>query len=742
MLRLWLAFTKCSAQADCCEPLSTLDPKEEAMLRSNTRKTAKSNDHPISRLCAIFMAMTLIICTAAPRVWAAAEMDADRKAFFSVSEGVLEAFGGQIEESYGDADRLMLNYIFRTDAGHMVYKADGEKIRTENYIHGYTLNPSETETIIAIDTYFCKSEPDIEIRISFGEEYADRVAELAWVTDSGEISLDEIKKALVRSDGELTYIIRLDDESLDEYSYYIDHVGENHILRFDDADVDINSVTVVVNDGCYAAVRGMETDLEYIESSAVFYDEASSDGLWAAAYEVGDAGAAVKLIGTESTDIAWEDDGYALTISDGIDAETAAAMAERITDALTGDGNGVQDAIEDDVPEDVIIDITDGASMLYLDSYVFIDTDETRRYTQKASELYYDAQINIFGTRMYISSVPDGIGSAVDYLGSVFDEEMADGTVGIIVARLENEAVAGKLVLELPVDAQMRFAKGDGTGYDPNAEETADTGTKQETKAQTSQTSSAETTATETSTAEITAAETTAAETTPAETSQEETTSPAEAGEAEASAAETETTAETEAPETAAAAETTETEAAADKTSESKETDTASADIDIADTDVDTETAADTNDDIDIDTDIEADTDIDTDADTTYTTAEKLTTTEYVLSPRFLRRASYCAVAQDMTICAVYDEDGRLKALADGYTTDDIAAYILLMSADEDVMLSRIDIIYSDVVAAEVGQEYASLIMSGGIDVKTVINRFIDYDTRLSELLDIEGEPR
>ena len=95
-----------------------------------------------------------------------------------------------------------------------------------------------------------------------------------------------------------------------------------------------------------------------------------------------------------------------------------------------------------------------------------------------------------------------------------------------------------------------------------------------------------------------------------------------------------------------------------------------------------------------------------------------------------------------MTICAVYDEDGRLKALADGYTTDDIAAYILLMSADEDVMLSRIDIIYSDVVAAEVGQEYASLIMSGGIDVKTVINRFIDYDTRLSELLDIEGEPR
>ncbi len=614
----------------------------------------------IARRClAMLLAAAFMICAAAPGTWASEESD-ERKAFFSVNEEILDAFGRQIEEEYGDADRLLLNYVFKSNAARLIYEAQDEKIRTESYLHDFTLNPAQRETIIAINTYFCKSEPDIELRISFDSEYEEQGHTLALTAADGEISLDQLKRAVVANDGELIYIIDLDEEKLEACSYYIDEVGRNYILRFDQTDMSINSVMVSVNDGCYAAVRGMETELEYTEPAAAFYDEPEDD-VWLAEYECDDGAAVVKLAGASDTEIIYCNDGYDLEITDGIDAETAAVW--------TADFKRACEMAEDGADgEDAAIDITEGASMLYLDSYLFIDPEEIREYRQSAAPVYYDAQINIYGSAKYISGMPDTLGAAEEYLGNVFESAMADGTVGLKVAKLDDDMIAGELVLELPEDAGIRFAKGDGSGLEFEADDVADG-----IITKTPETKPAETSAAEKTT---TAAETTvSAETTVAE---------------ETSAAE-ETTA---AAETTASAET----SAAEETTAAEKTTAA-------------ETAA----------------------------SDEPVSVGIVLSQRFLRKASYCAVAEDMTVCAVYDERGRLSKLADGYTEDDIAAYILLMSADEDTRIERIDIIYSDIVAGEEGQEYASLILADDAQADMIVNRIIDVETDFINDLTIDG---
>ena len=630
----------------------------------------------IARRClAMLLAAAFMICSAAPGTWAAEESD-ERKAFFSVNEEILDAFGRQIEEEYGDADRLLLNYVFKSDATRLIYEAQDEKIRTESYFHDFTLNPAQRETIIAINTYFCKSEPDIELRISFDSEYEEQGHMLALTAADGEISLDQLKRAVVANDGELIYIIDLDEEKLEACSYYIDEVGRNYILRFAQTDMSINSVMVSVNDGCYAAVRGMETELEYTEPAAAFYDE--PEDAWLAEYECDDNAAVVKLAGTSDTEIIYCNDGYDLEITDGIDAETAAVWAadfKRACEMAEGDADG----------EDAAIDITEGASMLYLDSYLFIDSEEIREYRQSAAPVYYDAQINIYGSAKYISGMPDTLGAAEEYLGNVFESAMADGTVGIKVAKIDDDTIAGELVLELPEDAGIRFAKGDGSGLEFEADDVADG-----IKAGTSETKPAETSAAEATTA---SAETSAAEATTAS--------------AETSAAE----------ETTVAAET----SAAEETAAASETSAAGESTAASETSADEETSA----------------------------AETIASDEpvsvgIVMSQRFLRKASYCAVAEDMTVCAVYDERGRLSKLADGYTEDDIAAYILLMSADEDTRIERIDIIYSDIVAGEEGQEYASLILADDAKADMIVNRIIEAEADFTNDLTIDGitEPK
>ena len=636
----------------------------------------------IARRClAMLLAAAFMICSAAPGTWAAEESD-ERKAFFSVNEEILDAFGRQIEEEYGDADRLLLNYVFKSDATRLIYEAQDEKIRTESYFHDFTLNPAQRETIIAINTYFCKSEPDIELRISFDSEYEEQGHTLALTAADGEISLDQLKRAVVANDGELTYIIDLDEEKLEACSYYIDEVGRNYILRFAQTDMSINSVMVSVNDGCYAAVRGMETELEYTEPAAAFYDE--PEDAWLAEYECDDNAAVVKLAGTSDTEIIYCNDDYDLEITDGIDAETAAVWAadfKRACEMAEGDADG----------EDAAIDITEGASMLYLDSYLFIDPEEIREYRQSAAPVYYDAQINIYGSAKYISGMPDTLGAAEEYLGNVFESAMADGTVGIKVAKIDDDTIAGELVLELPEDAGIRFAKGDGSGLEFEADDVADG-----IIAGTSETKPAETSAAEATTA---SAETSAAEATTAS--------------AETSAA-VETTASEE---TTAAAETT----ASGETSAASETSAAGESTAAAETSADEETSA---------------------AETT--ASDEPVSVGIVMSQRFLRKASYCAVAEDMTVCAVYDERGRLSKLADGYTEDDIAAYILLMSADEDTRIERIDIIYSDIVAGEEGQEYASLILADDAKADMIVNRIIEAEADITNDLTIDGitEPK
>ncbi len=648
----------------------------------------------IARRClAMLLAAAFMICSAAPGTWAAEESD-ERKAFFSVNEEILDAFGRQIEEEYGDADRLLLNYVFKSDATRLIYEAQDEKIRTESYFHDFTLNPAQRETIIAINTYFCKSEPDIELRISFDSEYEEQGHTLALTAADGEISLDQLKRAVVANDGELIYIIDLDEEKLEACSYYIDEVGRNYILRFAQTDMSINSVMVSVNDGCYAAVRGMETELEYTEPAAAFYDE--PEDAWLAEYECDDNAAVVKLAGTSDTEIIYCNDDYDLEITDGIDAETAAVWAadfKRACEMAEGDADG----------EDAAIDITEGASMLYLDSYLFIDPEEIREYRQSAAPVYYDAQINIYGSAKYISGMPDTLGAAEEYLGNVFESAMADGTVGIKVAKIDDDTIAGELVLELPEDAGIRFAKGDGSGLEFEADDVADG-----IIAGTSETKPAETSAAEATTA---SAETSAAEAT---------TASAETSAAEATTASAETSAAVEttaSEETTAAAETT----ASGETSAASETSAAGESTAAAETSADEETSA---------------------AETT--ASDEPVSVGIVMSQRFLRKASYCAVAEDMTVCAVYDERGRLSKLADGYTEDDIAAYILLMSADEDTRIERIDIIYSDIVAGEEGQEYASLILADDAKADMIVNRIIEAEADITNDLTIDGitEPK
>ena len=630
----------------------------------------------IARRClAMLLAAAFMICSAAPGTWAAEESD-ERKAFFSVNEEILDAFGRQIEEEYGDADRLLLNYVFKSDATRLIYEAQDEKIRTESYFHDFTLNPAQRETIIAINTYFCKSEPDIELRISFDSEYEEQGHTLALTAADGEISLDQLKRAVVTNDGELIYIIDLDEDKLEACSYYIDEVGRNYILRFAQTDMSINSVMVSVNDGCYAAVRGMETELEYTEPAAAFYDE--PEDAWLAEYECDDNAAVVKLAGTSDTEIIYCNDGYDLEITDGIDAETAAVWAadfKRACEMAEGDADG----------EDAAIDITEGASMLYLDSYLFIDPEEIREYRQSAAPVYYDAQINIYGSAKYISGMPDTLGAAEEYLGNVFESAMADGTVGIKVAKIDDDTIAGELVLELPEDAGIRFAKGDGSGLEFEADDVADG-----IIAGTFETKPAETSAAEATTA---SAETSAAEATTAS--------------AETSAAE----------ETTVAAET----SAAEETAAASETSAAGESTAAAETSADEETSA---------------------AETA--ASDEPVSVGIVMSQRFLRKASYCAVAEDMTVCAVYDERGRLSKLADGYTEDDIAAYILLMSADEDTRIERIDIIYSDIVAGEEGQEYASMILADDAKADMIVNRIIEAEADFTNDLTIDGitEPK
>ena len=641
----------------------------------------------------MLLAAAFMICSAAPGTWAAEESD-ERKAFFSVNEEILDAFGRQIEEEYGDADRLLLNYVFKSDATRLIYEAQDEKIRTESYFHDFTLNPAQRETIIAINTYFCKSEPDIELRISFDSEYEEQGHTLALTAADGEISLDQLKRAVVANDGELIYIIDLDEEKLEACSYYIDEVGRNYILRFAQTDMSINSVMVSVNDGCYAAVRGMETELEYTEPAAAFYDE--PEDAWLAEYECDDNAAVVKLAGTSDTEIIYCNDDYDLEITDGIDAETAAVWAadfKRACEMAEGDADG----------EDAAIDITEGASMLYLDSYLFIDPEEIREYRQSAAPVYYDAQINIYGSAKYISGMPDTLGAAEEYLGNVFESAMADGTVGIKVAKIDDDTIAGELVLELPEDAGIRFAKGDGSGLEFEADDVADG-----IIAGTSETKPAETSAAEATTA---SAETSAAEAT---------TASAETSAAEATTASAETSAAVEttaSEETTAAAETT----ASGETSAASETSAAGESTAAAETSADEETSA---------------------AETT--ASDEPVSVGIVMSQRFLRKASYCAVAEDMTVCAVYDERGRLSKLADGYTEDDIAAYILLMSADEDTRIERIDIIYSDIVAGEEGQEYASLILADDAKADMIVNRIIEAEADITNDLTIDGitEPK
>ncbi len=649
----------------------------------------------------MLLAAAFMICAAAPGTWASEESD-ERKAFFSVNEEILDAFGRQIEEEYGDADRLLLNYVFKSNAARLIYEAQDEKIRTESYLHDFTLNPAQRETIIAINTYFCKSEPDIELRISFDSEYEEQGHTLALTAADGEISLDQLKRAVVANDGELIYIIDLDEEKLEACSYYIDEVGRNYILRFDQTDMSINSVMVSVNDGCYAAVRGMETELEYTEPAAAFDDEPEDD-VWLAEYECDDGAAVVKLAGASDTEIIYCNDGYDLEITDGIDAETAAVW--------TADFKRACEMAEDGADgEDAAIDITEGASMLYLDSYLFIDPEEIREYRQSAAPVYYDAQINIYGSAKYISGMPDTLGAAEEYLGNVFESAMADGTVGLKVAKLDDDMIAGELVLELPEDAGIRFAKGDGSGLEFEADDVADG-----IITKTPETKPAETSAAEKTTA---AAETSAAEET---TAAAETTASAETSAAEETATAAETTV---AAETTASAETT----VAEETSAAEETTAA------AETTASVETSA----------AVETTSAVETTAAEKTAAAETAASDEavsvgIVLSQRFLRKASYCAVAEDMTVCAVYDERGRLSKLADGYTEDDIAAYILLMSADEDTRIERIDIIYSDIVAGEEGQEYASLILADDAQADMIVNRIIDAETDFINDLTIDG---
>ena len=197
-------------------------------------------------------------------------------------------------------------------------------------------------------------------------------------------------------------------------------------------------------------------------------------------------------------------------------------------------------------------------------------------------------------------------------------------------------------------------------------------------------------------------------------------TKPAETSAAEATTASAETSAAVEttaSEETTAAAETT----ASGETSAASETSAAGESTAASETSADEETSA----------------------------AETIASDEpvsvgIVMSQRFLRKASYCAVAEDMTVCAVYDERGRLSKLADGYTEDDIAAYILLMSADEDTRIERIDIIYSDIVASEEGQEYASLILADDAKADMIVNRIIEAEADFTNDLTIDGitEPK
>ena len=67
----------------------------------------------------MLLAAVFMICSVAPGTWAAEESD-ERKAFFSVNEEILDAFGRQIEEEYDDADRLLLNYVFKSDAARLI----------------------------------------------------------------------------------------------------------------------------------------------------------------------------------------------------------------------------------------------------------------------------------------------------------------------------------------------------------------------------------------------------------------------------------------------------------------------------------------------------------------------------------------------------------------------------------------------------------------------------------------------